>query len=170
MLCQWPLMWCSHERWGSWQMLLSGHSQHWLIMAMGRSAQKLEESNSYCQEQQEGGVRELTGWSAPLQSLGSWWRELFSLEEKRFRGILLMDVNNWKAGAKRREIDSCQCCPVTGQAAMGTNGNIGSFSWTSGNTFKRMAKHWQKLPRKVVKPLCLETFKSHLDIVLGDWF
>lgn len=31
-----------------------------------------------------------------------------------------------------------------------------------------MTEHWHGLPREVMEPLCLEIFKSHLDIVLGN--
>lgn len=55
---------------------------------------------------------------------------LFNLE-KRLREILSMWRNTWfcsgGSGIKKAESDSSQCCPVTGQEAIGVN-------WTTGNS------------------------------------
>lgn len=42
--------------------------------------------------------------------------------------------------------------------------------WTSGNTFftKRMTEPWHRLSRKIVESPCLEVFRSHWDMVLGN--
>jgi len=45
---------------------------------------------------------------------------LFSLEKRRLKGILPMYINTQRQGAKRMELGSCQWCPVTGPAVMGT--------------------------------------------------
>jgi len=37
-----------------------------------------------------------------------------------------MLTNISRVGARRKGPNSFQCCPVTGQGAMGTNGSIGS--------------------------------------------
>lgn len=33
----------------------------------------------------------------------------------------------------------------------------------------RVAEHWRRLPKEVVESPSLETFKSHLNIVWGNW-
>jgi len=33
----------------------------------------------------------------------------------------------------------------------------------------RVTKHWHRLPRQVVDSPSLEIFKSHLEMVLGNW-
>ncbi|KAK4823441.1 hypothetical protein QYF61_002127 [Mycteria americana] len=48
------------------------------------------------------------------------------------------------------EPGSFQCCPVTGQEAMGI----------------KVTEDWNRLPREVEESASLEIFKSHLDMVL----
>lgn len=45
---------------------------------------------------------------------------LFTLEERRFRGIFSTSRNNCREGAQRMKPGSFQWCPVTGPEAMGT--------------------------------------------------
>ena len=45
-----------------------------------------------------------------------------------------MPTNTWRVGVRRMGLSSFQWCPVTGQGAMGTNGNTGSSIWTWGVT------------------------------------
>ena len=71
----------------------------------------------------------IKGWSISSARKG-WELRLFSLEKRRLRGILPMYRNTWRDSAKRTEPGSFQWCPLTGQAAKGTNWNTGGSLWT----------------------------------------
>jgi len=74
--------------------------------------------------------------------------------------------------AARLMLHSCQTLPSGIHGQDERNGhklrNIKFYLNTRNNSFVvKVVKHWHRFPRKSVESLCLEIFKSHLDIDLG---
>jgi len=62
-----------------------------------------------------------------------------------------------------------QWWPMTGQEAMGTNWNTGKSVLNRRKIFTvRVIKHWNRLPREVVKSLSLQILKTQLGMVLSN--
>jgi len=92
------------------------------------------ETWTHWRESKDGPQRWFRVWNISreerLRELG-----LFTMEKRRFSGILSMYINTWREGVKKIEPGSFECCPVTGPGAKGISWNSGGVVWASGNTF-----------------------------------
>ena len=87
--------------------------------------------------------------------------ELFSLEQRRLRGISSMDINACREGAKKTEL-----FPVVPSSR--TRGSGQELNRRSFPQHQEALCQWHRLPRGVVESPLLEMLKSHQDIVMGN--
>ena len=80
-------------------------------------------------------------------------------------GTLSMFTNILRANVKRMGPGSFQWCPVTGQGAMGTNKKF-HLKMRKNFFTLRVPEPRHRLPREAVQSPSLQTFKTHLDIIL----
>ncbi|KAK4807202.1 hypothetical protein QYF61_024322 [Mycteria americana] len=96
---------------------------------------------------------------------------LFSLQKRRLRRHLINVYKYLKRGCKD---DGARLFSVVPSDRTRGNGHKQKHRKFCLNIRKhffivRVPEHWNRLTREVVKSLSLEIFKSHLDMVLGNW-
>lgn len=80
-----------------------------------------------------------------------------------------MCTNTLRQGMKEREPDSSQWCSLTGQEVIGTNPKQEVRSEHEETQFlARMVKQQYGLPRETAESSSMETFKTLLNMVLGN--
>lgn len=117
-------------------------------------------------EPSEGPTRGLRVWRP--WCIRKCWESLDCHQGEGSEGDLLICINMWRKGEKRSETGSLQWYPVTEPEAAGATEIQKVPSEHQENLFTvTVTKHWHKLLREAVEFLCLETFKSYLNMVLG---
>ena len=104
------------------------------------------------------------------RSCGELLRELrlFSLEKRRLRGDFITLYNDLKGGCSKIEVS----LPGSNgrMRSSGLKVSVGRFSLNIRKSLfsERVVRYLNRLPRVVVKSLCLEVFKKHIHVAASD--